>query len=47
MWYCDKSVVAMEELERMRQRQMEDSIRALYETGDDGNSYNLIGLDEF
>ncbi len=47
LWYCDKSVVAMEELERMRQRQMEDSIRALYETGDDGNSYNLIGLDEF
>ena len=46
LWYCDKSVVAMEELERMRQRQMEDSIRALYETGDDGNSYNLIGLDE-
>ena len=47
LWYCDKSVVAMEELERMKQRQMEDSIRALYETGDDGNSYNLIGLDEF
>ena len=47
LWYCDKSVVAMEELERMRQRQMEDSIRALYETGDDGNSYNLIELDEF
>ncbi len=47
LWYCDKSVVAMEELERMRQRQMEDSIRALYESGDDGNSYNLIGLDEF
>ena len=47
LWYCDKSVVAMEELERMRQRQMGDSIRALYETGDDGNSYNLIGLDEF
>ncbi len=46
LWYCDKSVVAMEELERMRQRQMEDSIRALYESGDD-NSYNLIGLDEF
>lgn len=47
LWYCDKSVVAMEELERMKQRQMEDSIRALYESGDDGNSYNLIGLDEF
>ncbi|MBO7488713.1 MAG: hypothetical protein J6T88_00375 [Bacteroidales bacterium] len=51
LWYCDKSVVAMEELERMRQRQMEDSIRALYESGDEGapsnNPYGLTGLDEF
>ena len=51
LWYCDKSVVAMEELERMRQRQMEDSIRALYESGDGEASardpYGLTGLDEF
>ena len=25
LWYCDKSVVAMEELERMKQRHIEDS----------------------
>lgn len=51
LWYCDKSVVAMEELERMRQRQIEDSIRALYEQGDDASRtadpYGLTGLDEF
>ncbi|MCR5192554.1 MAG: hypothetical protein K6D59_04545 [Bacteroidales bacterium] len=51
LWYCDKSVVAMEELERMKQRQMEDSIRALYEPVDGDNSrhdpYELISLDEF
>ena len=51
LWYCDKSVVAMEELERMKQRQIEDSIRALYEQGGDGVStqdpYGLTGLDEF
>ena len=51
LWYCDKSVVAMEELERMKQRQIEDSIRALYEQGDDDSHsrdpYGLTGLDEF
>jgi len=51
LWYCDKSVVAMEELERMKQRQIEDSIRALYEQGDDAapsaDPYGLTGLDEF
>lgn len=51
LWYCDKSVVAMEELERMKQRQIEDSIRALYEQGDDDtpshDPYGLTGLDEF
>ena len=50
LWYCDKSVVAMEELERMKQRHIEDSIRALYEpvTGDDSHDpYELISLDEF
>ncbi len=51
LWYCDKSVVAMEELERMKQRQIEDSIRSLYEfhNGDsrDNSNYDLIGLDEF
>lgn len=51
LWYCDKSVVAMEELERMKQRQIEDSIRALYEQGDDEtpshDPYGLTGLDEF
>lgn len=50
LWYCDKSVVAMEELERMKQRHIEDSIRALYEpvTGDDSRDpYELISLDEF
>lgn len=50
LWYCDKSVVAMEELERMKQRQIEDSIRALYETGDDqddSDPYRMTGLDEF
>lgn len=51
LWYCDKSVVAMEELERMKQRQIEDSIRALYESGDENapssDPYGLTGLDEF
>lgn len=51
LWYCDKSVVAMEELERMKQKQMEDSIRALYEPYDDiptrSDPYGLTGLDEF
>ena len=50
LWYCDKSVVAMEELERMKQRHIEDSIRALYEpvTGDySRDPYELISLDEF
>ena len=51
LWYCDKSVVAMEELQRMKQRQEEDSIRALYESeGDYGGGrdpYGLTGLDEF
>ena len=51
LWYCDKSVVAMEELERMKQRQIEDSIRALYEQGDDDSHsrdpYGLTDLDEF
>jgi beta-lactam-binding protein with PASTA domain len=51
LWYCDKSVVAMEELERMKQRQIEDSIRALYEQGDNNvrstDPYGLTGLDEF
>ena len=51
LWYCDKSVVAMEELERMKQRQIEDSIRALYEGPDDSNPfhdpYRPTSLDEF
>ena len=51
LWYCDKSVVAMEELERMKQRQIEDSIRALYEQSGEGlpssDPYGLTGLDEF
>ncbi len=51
LWYCDKSVVAMEELERMKQRQIEDSIRALYEPHDDvpirSDPLGLTGLDEF
>lgn len=50
LWYCDKSVVAMEELERMKQRQIEDSIRALYEIGGEASQndpYGLTGLDEF
>lgn len=51
LWYCDKSVVAMEELERMKQRQIEDSIRALYESDDDRypsrDPYHLINMDEF
>lgn len=50
LWYCDKSVVAMEELEKMKQRQIEDSIRALYDMPGEGGGkdpYILIGLDEF
>lgn len=50
LWYCDKSVVAMEELERMRQKQIEDSIKALYEQPDDrtgSDPYRMTGLDEF
>lgn len=50
LWYCDKSVVAMEELERMKQRQIEDSIRSLYEQPDEpsgSDPYRMIGLDEF
>ena len=50
LWYCDKSVVAMEELERMKQRQIEDSIRALYEQLDEpggSDPYRMTGLDEF
>ncbi len=39
IWYCDKSVVAMEELQRMKQRQIEDSIKSLeLQTGDDDYS---------
>ena len=50
LWYCDVSVVAMEELERMKQRQIEDSIRAaemeaLRESGED--PYRLIDMKEF
>ena len=50
LWYCDKSVVAMEELERMKQRQIEDSIRSLYEGGDynpDRDPDRMITLDDF
>ena len=50
LWYCDKSVVAMEELERMKQKQIEDSIRALYEQPDEPTGrdpYHMTGLDEF
>lgn len=51
LWYCDKSVVAMEELQRMKQRQLEDSIRSLYEQDEDSpghnDPYGLTGLDEF
>lgn len=50
LWYCDKSVVAMEELERMKQKQIEDSIRALYEQPDEPtrrDPYHMTGLDEF
>lgn len=48
LWYCDKSVVAMEELQRMKQRQLEDSIRALYEQDNQtSDPYGLTGLDEF
>lgn len=50
LWYCDKSVVAMEELERMKQKQIEDSIRALYELPDEpsgADPYHMTGLDEF
>jgi hypothetical protein len=50
LWYCDKSVVAMEELERMKQRQIEDSIRSLYEQPDEpsgSDPYRMTGLDEF
>lgn len=50
LWFCDQSVVAMEELERMKQRQIEDSIRALYGQPDEPNGidpYRMTGLDEF
>jgi len=47
LWYCDKSVVDMEEMERMKQRQLEDSIRALYEPADANDNYRMTGLDEF
>ncbi len=54
LWYCDKSVVAMEELERMKQRQIEDSLRMLElmingETPQESEKspYDLIQLDEF
>lgn len=51
LWYCDKSVVAMEELERMKQRQIEDSIRSLYESPDPADPfhdpYRPTSLDEF
>ena len=49
LWYCDKSVVAMEELERMKKRQEEDSIRSLYENDYNNyrDPYSLTGLDEF
>lgn len=49
LWYCDKSVVAMEELERMKKRHEEDSIRSLYESNnsDYRDPYSLTGLDEF
>ena len=54
VWYCDKSVVAMEELERMKRRQIEDSLLMLdllingepseFSTDD---PYGLTDLDEF
>lgn len=48
LWYCDQSVVAMEELERMKRRQVEDSIRAsLMEMGVDADEYDLTTMDEF
>lgn len=47
LWYCDKSVVAMEELERIKKRQEEDSIRSLYNISGDDDPFALTGLDEF
>jgi beta-lactam-binding protein with PASTA domain len=48
LWYCDQSVVKMEELERMKRRQMEDSIRAAaIEQGGGLDEYNLTTMDEF
>jgi len=50
LWYCDISVVAMEELERMKQKQIEDSIRAAMEAesgiGDDGG-IDFFDLNDF
>ncbi len=47
LWYCDQSVVKMEELERMKRRQMEDSIRAAMIEYEESSAYELIDLDEF
>lgn len=54
VWYCDKSVVAMEELERMKRRQIEDSLHMLDllingETFESSSNdpFGLTDLDEF
>ncbi|MBR3528348.1 MAG: PASTA domain-containing protein [Bacteroidales bacterium] len=54
IWYCDKSVVAMEELERMKRRQEEDSLRTLemlmngeFFEESSSSQYDLLDLDAF
>lgn len=49
LWYCDQSVLKMEELERMKRKHIEDSLRALemMQESSSGNEYELIGLDQF
>lgn len=50
LYYCDKSVLKMEELERMKRKHIEDSIRAAEEMirgFEYGSEYDLVGLDAF
>lgn len=50
LYYCDKSLVKMEDLERMKRKHIEDSIRAAEEMGrmfEISSEYDLVGLDAF
>lgn len=50
LWYCDRSILSMEEKERMRLRHIEDSIRSAnieLEDGESDSRYHMIEMDEF